>query len=129
MSVQVQPTHTCFDDAMDLLDAFATQRPDIIDDLRLVHGICLDPAGEPFSHAWLEDTATAQVLFVGIVNGERMNLAGDRADYYQEARVQETTTYTLHEALAENTRSHHFGPWEPRYRALCRPRGSREASL
>lgn len=119
----IQPTHTCFDDALDMLCDFYRLRKELVPDLRLVHGICQADDG-PFAHAWLEDDTTSQVLFVGLVDGERVNLACDRKEFYEHAHVRECTRYTIDEAIWLNRKHENFGPWQVRYRVLCQPRGS-----
>lgn len=121
----LMPTHTCFDDALDLLCEFWRERPDIRDDLRLVHAICRLPGGDLFSHAWLEDIATEQVMFVSLLEADRGVFAADRNEWYADIHVQACTLYTLRDALWHNARSGHFGPWEYRYRRLCRDYGGR----
>ena len=117
----IYPTYTCFDDALDLLAEAVKANPDAVDsgELRLVHGICLSPSGEKYSHAWVESFGM-HVWFMGILNGERATFACSRIEYYEDARVQETTKYTPREAWALNYEHENYGPWIERYKKLCK---------
>jgi hypothetical protein len=115
--MEIFPTHTCFDDAMEGLAAFALACPDEIHQVSLIHALCLLPNGEPYAHAWLEHEDDC--LYTAIIRGERQNLATPKNRFYRQYRVQEITRYTFPEAIAENHRSNHFGPWKPEYRTLC----------
>jgi hypothetical protein len=113
----VLPTHTCFDDALDLIEAIVIENRREFKKLKLAHGICLMPDGEPYAHAWVEREGVC--LFVGIIDGKRLTLAADHVEYYIDMKVQEVTHYTVAQAMAENKRSNHYGPWKPEYAALC----------
>jgi len=120
----ILPTHTCFDDAMEVVNLLLKEGDaGRIDKARLVHGICLAPdgplAGTPFAHAWVEDgTACIQA---GMLNGEKVFFGVEREEYLRSMRVQASTSYTLLEACVQNLASFHFGPWEPAYLAIIRP--------
>jgi hypothetical protein len=127
----VHPTHTCFDDALDYIEALIRQDVHLVrrnsSKLFVVHGICLKPEGptkgEPFAHAWVEDEYSepeARVWQGGILNGERIFYALDRVEFFQRMRVQECTRYTLREASDHNHRTNHYGPWLDKYKRLCR---------
>lgn len=115
--MEIFPTHTCFDDAMEGLADILDAVPDEAHRVFLVHALCLLPTGEPYAHAWLEHGDDC--LFVAIIEGQRENLAAPKHQFYRQYRVQEVTRYSLPEALAENHRSKHFGPWNPEYENLC----------
>jgi hypothetical protein len=55
----------------------------------------------------------------------KVYVRAERAEYYAEGRVEKVTRYTPREALRENIRTGHFGPWEDEYRALCVRRDGR----
>jgi hypothetical protein len=112
------PTHTCFDDAMDLLVEMITVRKVPPAQLRLVHGIGLLADGRRFAHAWVERGPSC--YFVGLYQGQRGLCTVVRQDYYQRLRVQERTKYTPWQALRENQRTISYGPWKPAYLALAR---------
>ncbi len=96
--------------------------------MRLVHGIILVPdqpattdarPGERAVHAWVEDGDV--VWDAGLLaDGQRVEFAVQKAEYYAHYQIQETTVYTMRELLEENRASGHYGPWRPEYRALCR---------
>lgn len=122
------PTHTCFTDALALLVERARRDPALAKKRRLllVHGVLLIPeghpeGGEPYAHAWV--LQAGQCWFTGILDGARIRYAVPRDLYYHGARLQEFTAYTVRQALYENHRSNHYGPWIPRYRDLCAPKG------
>jgi len=111
------PTHSCFDDAMDLIEAWVTAEPPEYHRLVLVHGICSMPDGEPYAHAWVE--RGDECFFMGVLNGQRQAMRAEKGVFYPKFEVGETTRYTVAEAIAENARSNHYGPWRPEYVALC----------
>lgn len=111
------PTHSCFDDALDLAEALVMQDRREAGKLFVVHAICLMPDGRPYAHAWLEREDCC--LFVGVIEGREVPLEAAKDEFYVEYKVQESTRYTLREALAENVRTNHYGPWKPEYEALC----------
>lgn len=115
----ILPTHTCFDDALDLCMALARQSPTLRYTLYLVHGICIAPDGEHYAHAWVEDGPWC--LFTGIYEGSRQHFQAARAEYYADLQITERTRYRLKTAIRHNHASGHFGPWQARYRALCTP--------
>jgi len=114
----IHPTHTCFDDALDFF-AEAGIPPNMIDEFRVVHGICVAPDHQSYAHAWVEHVDTRQCIQAGIFNGKRIFHAAPLATYYARLRVQEITRYTPNAALRENHRTGHYGPWVEKYRALC----------
>lgn len=119
------PTHTCFDDALDMMASFLDHDPRSVERLLLVHAICLVPEGpdkdQPFAHAWLEDGEEAWQA--GFLDGVKVQFACRVADMVTELRVQHATKYTARQARDENHRSGHYGPWVEKYRALCRNGG------
>ena len=126
------PTNSCYDDALDYLESLARdpstawiiRRPDTF----LVHGIALmpeqgtQPPGTPYAHAWVE--LADVVIDAGLLDGRRVWFRRPRADYYAHLRIQSVTRYSMPEALAENRRTGHYGPWKPEYRALLRSKSS-----
>lgn len=126
--VQIRPTLTCFDDALDYLThrvkVDGVQRA--FDRLRLVHGICLAPegrhAGQPFAHGWVEEVLPTGKFLVwqdGWILDHRVQYSMDRAEFFRELRVQKVTRYNLKEAARENARTGTYGPWIPEYVTLC----------
>jgi len=119
----ILPTHTCFDDALEFLNAILKyEGVERLLGVRVVHGICLAPEGvqigQPFAHAWCEEDGSC--IQAGLVEGEKVYFGVDRAEFYAMLRPQDTTTYTPEEAVAQNFASGHFGPWEDRYRAIIK---------
>ena len=118
------PTHQCFDDVLDHQAELAQRDPVTAARQFIVHGICLAPegehAGEPFAHAWVEDDEESRVSEAGILNGEKIWWSADRDEWYAALRVQERTRYTLDQARILNWQTAHYGPWVPKYRALCK---------
>jgi hypothetical protein len=114
--MELQPTHHCFDDAMEYLDARARSDASL-DMLVLVHGIIIGPSGEPFAHAWIEEGP--RVIDAGLLDGERVYYACAREEFYASRTITLTKSYTWRQAATENRRSGHFGPWDPELAALC----------
>jgi hypothetical protein len=122
--VNILPTHHCFDD---VLEFFPEGRPqdEPLESFTVVHGILLMPDGEPYVHAWLENAT--DVIQGGLFEGERIWFAMSIEDFRASRRIIDETRYTPLEALAENYRTGHFGPWVPAYRDLALfANGSRE---
>lgn len=119
----ILPTHSCFDDALEYLNALIMEGDlERAERLRVVHGICLAPegplAGSPFAHGWIEEDGVC--VQAGIVEGcgHKVYFGVDRAEFYASLRVQVTTAYSAQDAMRQNVRTGHFGPWEPSYRAI-----------
>lgn len=118
----LRPTGTCFDDAIDLIEAIvlADYDPRWRERLRLAHGICQIPGtGQRFAHAWVEIDGK-ECWQDALLKGIRCTISKDKADFYKDLRVQVVTLYTLEEMALENLRSNHYGPWKPEYDALTR---------
>lgn len=115
----IYPTHECFDDAVTNLIYLMKRdgkEPVARGDLRIVHAI-IAPDGADMAHAWLERGES--VFFSGFVEGEKVLVECDRAAYYKNSVVKDSTKYTLFEAYESEVRCGHFGPWVERYRVLC----------
>lgn len=122
----IRPTHTCFDDAIEFLDALAQvgTSEEEITAYAVVHAICVTPAGEQFVHAWLERAELVWQL--GILNDEKVPYAVRREEFYEGFRPKKLTRYTARQAAFENVRTGKTGPWLPEYEALCRSGNPRE---
>jgi hypothetical protein len=113
----LQPTHTCFDDALDYLEAIA--RDASISELmqhRLVHGVCQPQGFHAIAHAWVE--VRDEAIAAGLICGKRVFYHAPRREFYREFRPQMMTKYTVLEAVRENRRTNHYGPWEDYYRRM-----------
>jgi hypothetical protein len=113
----ILPTHHCFDDALDLLTERVREDRSSADRLRLVHGIATADDGHLYAHAWLEEDAMC--WDAGLLDNVRVWFSIARDEFYNARRIIATTSYTVAEALRENWRSGHYGPWQPAYRMLC----------
>lgn len=117
--MDILPTHTCFDDALDTLERIAIESPDTVDEFHVIHAICMTD-GELFSHAWLEHIPTSRVVFVGIREGARETFVALSSEYEAELSVQWKIRYRAWEAVEINHRTNHYGPWEPVLRHFLR---------
>jgi len=129
MNDTLEPTHSCFDDAIEFMD-YAIRKNGLEnidnDGFKLVHGIC-EKDGREFSHAWVEwDAGENYVIFCGIVNGEKIYVGTRREDYYTQFGVKERTRYNGTEMLQMNLKHFHYGPWEKKYKLLCGKEGQNE---
>lgn len=117
----ISPTHTCFDDALDLISKWIKTSPQIDwhAKLRLGHGICLKEDGEPYAHAWVEADGK-EVWQDGYIGDERISYAVSKEEFYEGYRVQKFTLYTLRALALENLKHGHYGPWVPEYHELTR---------
>lgn len=113
----VHPTHTCFDDALELFMVFAKNqriRP------MLVHAICQKEDGSKFSYAWVERDGV--VYFAGLVNGKKYGFECELPAYYGKFGVLEHTKYSFEDLLdmVKQNPSLKAGPWKKEYQELTR---------
>ena len=128
-TLELRPTHTCFDDALDFISEAIKRVPfdermAVINSHWLVHGVLKMPDGRPYSHAWVEvaqPDGEWRCWGAGILpGGMRAYYAAVRREYYEHMRVtDDVTRYTLGDAWRLNYESGHYGPWKPEYKALC----------
>lgn len=129
METRLLPTHTCFDDSLDLIEELVRAGNVAVEEITLAHGICVMPTPDVhhYAHAWVEvgpqgERSECVCMFKLIVSGKPAVFATPLEEFYRDMRVIESTTYTVAEALAENKRTEMYGPWKEEYLALCRPR-------
>ncbi len=115
--MNIEPTFTCFDDALELIGERVREDPTTVNTLLLVHGIATGDGGDIYAHAWVEDGD--HCWDSGQVNGQRVYYAVARAEFYAARQIVGSTRYTVREAFRENVQSGHYGPWRPAYRLLC----------
>jgi hypothetical protein len=115
--MNIEPTYTCFDDALELIVERGREDRGTVETLALVHGIATGDRGELYAHAWVEDGD--HCWDSGQVAGQRVYYAVARAEFYAARRIIGSTRYTVREALRANLQSGHYGPWRPEYRLLC----------
>lgn len=113
----VYPTHTCFDDALELYMLFV-QNPRA--EVYLVHGICKKEDGDLYAHAWVE--RNGECYFAGIIDGAKRGFTASLPAFYEKLNVtSDVTKYTLENILQfEDLHDRKSGPWEPRYLELTR---------
>lgn len=119
--MDIHPTHSAFDDAIELLIWIMEKKPEGraqvgSGDIRIVHAI-FAPEGVKLNHAWLERGES--VIFMGLIDGEKVVVTADRTEYYSKSHVTKTVRYTIFEAYAEEKKTGHYGPWDPEIRTLC----------
>jgi hypothetical protein len=119
----ISPTHTCFDDALDLISALLRARQITWNNERwlIVHALIKPANCRIFAHAWIERDERIAV-FSGTWDGQLAYFEASLAEYYAEFNPVRLTKYTVLEALAMNVRHWNFGPWEQCYRDACGPR-------
>lgn len=125
--MRATPTHTCFTDAAEFVNERVRLNPELAfgTTLLLVHGILVAPerddlrdgslaGGQRYAHAWVEDEINGQVVAIhaALVDGVKTYIARPRDEFYRDARVVETTRYTMREVLRHNLRTGHLGPWD-----------------
>jgi hypothetical protein len=114
--IKILPTHSCFDDcSLFIVDRFTRMH---ITFLNLCHGLCIDPEGKKYSHAWIMNQE--QILDFGIVDGEKVLLKYKRSEFFQKLNVQWFREYKLSEGIASEYIAKMPGPWDNELRALCR---------
>jgi hypothetical protein len=117
----VYPTFSCFDDAMEFLEALALQGcpKHKLNQHRLVHAVCVAPDGAPFAHAWVEHRLQKLAWLAGIIDGRRTVYGMKLGEFYELYKPKQLTRYTPLEASRENYRTGTMGPWREEYQALC----------
>ena len=124
----LHPTHTCFDDALELIDQ--SVKANLIDPFdsswHVVHALCYAPTGEVYAHGWVERDVsdgpngdTGIVIFKAVFNGKGEYFTTLASEFYEQFEPFDVTRYDLASAATENVRHVHFGPWEDRYKAHC----------
>lgn len=116
--MNIYPTGSCFDDAIEIIKAAAKNGQPNWRNMIIIHGICVDPGGKKFSHAWVEDNQ--ECLWMGIIKGETVIAVANRTEFYEYMSVQDTTAYTIEQAVHEERRTGKCGPWEQKYLDLCK---------
>lgn len=126
----ILPTHTCFDDTVEILAGIAAYAPEELEKYALVHAICIFPeggytlrgrvAGELFAHAWVEKRSPTgtEVLQIGIWRGYRVSYGMPLAQLEKMLKPQRRWRYTAEELWRDTTLRTVPGPWEPEIRAL-----------
>lgn len=112
----LEPTGTCFSDALELM---AKAIADGVDphEIFVIHAI-VDPLGRlPYSHAWLEvgDQAFCYVIH----EGERAGLVVSREVFRKRICVRSEWRYSVEDAYDKNRMFGNFGPWERSLFELC----------
>lgn len=118
--MKIEPTHKCFDDAMEMLEAMGKADPSIWfkDEILMIHGLGQEPVnGKPFVHAWLECGELA--IFRVLCDGVPTEAESDKQQLREFMRITETKIYTTRQVLAENRRTGHFGPWHEPFEKFC----------
>ncbi len=128
----IEPTHTCFDDAMEFFEMLRLDEPGAREyattALRLVHGICMAGSGERYVHAWVEEHVgndperahwPREVVWQGMRYGAGKGWFAVPSEwFYQVYQVQERELYTVQRFAMFNMLTGHYGPWNPRYFAM-----------
>lgn len=122
--MNINPTGECFTDCMELLEDVMNDRApdDRMTDVQLVHAICIFPKTKKkrFAHGWIEIGPV--VLQRGFIDGKRVKYTLPLKEFYRKMQVKDYTKYSVAQAIHENLKSNHYGPWLRRYRRLCWPK-------
>ena len=122
----IQPTHTCFDDSIDLMWRIlrnlsnweATDYLEMRGSLRLAHGL-VGGVENPSAHAWVERADWNMVFFVGLIDGKRTDFVTTRDAFYEGYKIIDATYYDYLQVQQENRQHQSFGPWTDEYRSKC----------
>lgn len=120
----IYPTHTCFDDAMEYIEARLYQDPSLVHDQRLMlTHVLVEILNGPYqgqiaAHAWAEENG--ECIQMGILDGERVWIFRTPEEVAESLRIIDATRYTLKQVHRQNVRSGHFGPWKRKYIDRCR---------
>lgn len=116
----IQPTHRCFDDAVDYIKERISEFPTsaMMKALTLVHGIAVGDTGIRYAHAWVEENNVC--WDAGILDGHRIWYSVRREEFYKVRHIERFTAYTVREAVEmEQKTGVTCGPWDREYLALC----------
>jgi len=114
--LSLRPTHDCFTDALEYLEQTAQEDVDRAVRLVIVHALLVAPNGEPYAHAWVEEDG---LCWEGkVCDGVRVFAGFVRDEFYAVHRPIRMTRYAADEAIRENHRAGHYGPWDRVYRAF-----------
>lgn len=117
----VYPTGTCFDDAVEWINARCEDQPFLATtrQMMLVHAIVTNnETGEEYAHAWVEDSGMC--VFAGIKDGERGYFAVRPDEYIKASKARLITRYTCRQLLKLCRQTGSSGPWKPEYLALVK---------
>jgi hypothetical protein len=127
----LHPTHSCFDDACEMLELLALRALELEESFEsqnwlLAHGIltatvnCASPLepGDLYAHAWVEQDG--QAFHAGLLRGEKVWCRCSATDWYTYHHATDVTLYTMRQLVELNTLHANTGPWEERYKSLCR---------
>jgi hypothetical protein len=114
------PTFSCFDDAMHFIEYVWKNYPSL-DEIFVVHAIgkAHDEGETRYSHGWVEDHNVGVCIYAGYLKGVKVYMCSPIEEYYSKFKFIETTKYTPKQAITLNLKHGTFGPWEPKYVALC----------
>lgn len=115
----LNPTHTCFDDAVEMIEEFLRTRRFLPGDLFLIHAIVAPDGMKDSSHAWVE-TKNDTAFFNAILKNQKVIVECRASEYRKELNVKASTSYSVKEALDMNKLHGTYGPWKKEYIALCR---------
>lgn len=132
---KIYPTHTCFDDALDFIDALisgadtnilfpSNQNKFVFHlcDVWLVHGLILW-SGKRFSHAWVKSADL--IIQAGFFDMKASSIrfksyfALPKESFIEEFNPEDMTEYSIPDAIRMNYRYGHYGPWEEKYLSHC----------
>lgn len=113
------PTHTCFDDAWEFLESLG--RKVWSGRYVMVHAIVeqVDVVATPQAHAWIFDQEENVVIERFLVEGVPVFIRQTQSEHATHLRVLDERWYSVREALEENYRTGHYGPWEEKFRQYC----------
>lgn len=122
MGAKILPTHTCFDDTVEIITHLGKENPRCLKEIKIIHAICTMPNGAPYVHAWVE--LGNEAMFVGIIKKKKAIVTVDKPQYRESLKVQEVTEYGVFEAAVMDVK-YGYAPYKPEYRALTRKKGEK----
>jgi hypothetical protein len=115
--MELQPTHTCFDDALDWIDLMVKANRMRQEEWVLIHALC-EFEGERYAHAWCERDG-AWVVTRYVINGVATYVEVRREEHYQIFNPVMVRNYTVNAAAQQNLIHGHYGPWDSEIRKHC----------
>lgn len=127
----IVPTHSCFDDAIELLTRIVPR--DSPSTFHLAHGIFRGAAtGERYAHAWVEESGRGVGTWMsraplpcsvawqsGMIRGQAVYFALPLAEYHRMMDVERVWRYTPYEMARHMFKTMSAGPWVQDVIDLC----------
>lgn len=120
------PTHTCFDDAIEIIEFFCKSNPALIkmESISLIHAVIHPPKYDIHAHAWIEWHFRNAIFQKNVYQGEKIITEFHRDTYWQNSRVLIYRKYSMKDVARLNKESGTYGPWDEVFKKYCNRPGN-----